>query len=171
MSLRLSHLLVCSLLVIGCRKKTPEVTPEVVAPVVSPTSQKVPDEVVNLARNFTRVFFDFDSSNLSESSKSALNDNVKIMQARPDIKLEIQGHADERGTTDYNIALGQRRADSVYRYMKAQGIADSRLKVVSYGEERPLRSGGSETAWSQNRRCEFIITWSESTDSRGTADK
>ena len=171
MSLRLSHLLVCSLLVIGCRKKTPEVPPEVVAPVVSPTSQKVPDEVVNLARNFTRVFFDFDSSNLSESSKSALNDNVKIMQARPDIKLEIQGHADERGTTDYNIALGQRRADSVYRYMKAQGIADSRLKVVSYGEERPLRSGGSETAWSQNRRCEFIITWSESTDIRGTADK
>jgi peptidoglycan-associated lipoprotein len=152
--------LVLALSVFGC-KKTPPVTETPVITPVTDGTQKVPDHIVELAQNFTRVYFDLDSSDLSAAAKSALDANVAIMTQRPDIKLEIQGHADERGTTDYNIALGQRRAQSVQSYMKSNGIAQSRLKVVSYGEERPLRTGSYESAWSQNRRCEFVITWSD----------
>ena len=164
--------LVLGLSIFGCKKPLVTETP-VIAPVIAPVVDTVPNDIVELARNFTRVYYDIDSATLSSSAKSALDSNVRIMSARPDIKLEIQGHADERGTTDYNLSLGQRRADSVYRYMKSSGIAQSRVKVVSYGEEKPLRSGGAESAWSQNRRCEFVITWSDNTNSSisGTASK
>ena len=91
----------------------------------------------------------------------AITDNVKIMQAHNDVKLQIQGHADERGTTDYNLALGQRRADAIKNHMINQGVAPSRLAVVSYGEEKPLDPGSNERAWAQNRRAEFIITWGD----------
>ena len=114
-----------------------------------------------MKENFERVFFDFDSSDLVDSSKAALTDNVKIMQAHNDVKLQIQGHADERGTTDYNLALGQRRADAIKNHMINQGVAPSRLAVVSYGEEKPLDPGSNERAWAQNRRAEFIITWGD----------
>jgi peptidoglycan-associated lipoprotein len=150
----------------GCKKKPPEeiVDTTTVSNSVAAEPEKIPDEVVNLARNFARVYFDFDSSTLSADGKAALDENVRIMQARPDLKLEVQGHADERGTTDYNLSLGEQRAQSVYRYMQSSGIGQTRLKVVSYGEERPLASGNSESAWSKNRRCEFIITWSNNND-------
>ncbi|MFT5679991.1 MAG: peptidoglycan-associated lipoprotein [Myxococcota bacterium] len=148
---------------VGCKKTPPVTETPVITQTAEPTvaSQTVPQDIVDLAQNFTRVYFDVDGSTLSDSAKSALNENITIMTRRPDIKLEIQGHADERGTTDYNLALGQRRAQSVYSFMKSSGIAQSRLKVVSYGEERPLRSASAESAWSQNRRCEFVITWSD----------
>ena len=155
--------LVLMLVTVGC-KKQPVVTETAVLtpttePVVAP--QTLPQDIVDLAQNFTRVYFDLDNATLSDAAKSALNENITIMTRRPDIKLEIQGHADERGTTDYNLALGQRRAQSVHSFMKSSGIAQSRLKVVSYGEERPLRDASAESAWSQNRRCEFVITWSD----------
>lgn len=164
--------LALALAVVGCKKNPPVTETPVITPTTTPAPvQTVPQEIVDLASNFTRVYFDLDSATLSPSAKSALDANVRIMSHRPDIKLEIQGHADQRGTTDYNLALGQRRADSVYKYMQSSGIAQSRLKVVSYGEERPLRSGAHESAWSQNRRCEFVITWSDSSDISGTASK
>lgn len=158
---------------VGCKKTPPEqpATTTTAAVVAEPEPEKIPDEVVDLARNFARVYFDLDSANLSADAKAALDENVKIMQARPDLKLEVQGHADERGTTDYNLSLGQKRAQSVYNYMKATGVSQSRLKVVSYGEERPLAGGSSESAWSKNRRCEFVITWSNSNDIQGTANQ
>lgn len=143
---------------IGCKKKPPETetTTVVTAP---PPPPQAPPEVQEMMKNFERVFFDFDSSSLDDQSKSALKDNATIMSEHTDIKLEIQGHADERGTTDYNLALGQRRANAVLNFMSSNGVASSRLKVVSYGEERPLTEGHSETAWAQNRRAEFIITY------------
>ena len=76
-----------------------------------------------------------------------------------DIKVEIQGHADERGTTDYNLALGQKRSDSVKSYLVSAGVAPSRLSSISYGEEQPLDMAHTEIAWSKNRRAEFRITW------------
>ena len=161
------------LTVVGCKKKPPEdivdTTDIVQTGDVEP--EKIPDEVVDLARNFARVYFDLDSSTLSADAKQALDENVRIMQARPDLKLEVQGHADERGTTDYNLSLGQKRAQSVYTYMKTTGVGDSRIKVVSYGEERPLAGGSTESAWSKNRRCEFVITWSRTSDVQGTANE
>lgn len=153
----------------GCKKPAPPETPIVAPPPPpAPAPAVVPEPVVQMARNFQRVYFDLDSATLASDSKAALDENVALMQANPNIKVELQGHADERGTTDYNLALGQRRADAVRRYLGAKGIAGSRFSVVSFGEERPLQSGSFENAWSQNRRAEFRITWGEGAAVRGT---
>ncbi len=166
-------LLAAGLVLVGCKKKPPEQAP-VLEPAPAPAPQKqveVPKQVSDMVSNFSRVYFEFDSAALSDASRSALDANASIMAKHPDIKVEIQGHADERGTTDYNLALGQRRANAVYRYLTSKGVAASRLKVVSYGEERPLVPGHSERAWSQNRRAEFVITWGDTSTVKGTADK
>ena len=100
--------------------------------------------------------------------RAYLPENAEIMQKHPDIRIEIQGHADERGTTEYNIALGQRRAKAVSDYFVAQGIAPSRLKIVSYGEEKPLTAEQNEMAYSKNRRCEFVIIWGGEAEVKGS---
>ena len=158
-----SLFLAASLGATGCKKPAPPEAPIVAppAPAPAPVAAPVPEPVVEMVKNFQRVYFDFDSAALSDDSKSALVENAAIMQANADIRIELQGHADERGTTDYNLALGQRRADAVRRHLTAQGIAGSRITVVSYGEEKPLDSGSSEGAWTRNRRAEFRITWGE----------
>ena len=166
----LATLVATSLIVVACKKKpVPEpapVAPPAPAPVAAPAA--APAQVVEMVKNFQRVFFDLDASELDASSKAALDANIRIMTEHPDIKVELQGHADERGTTDYNLALGQRRAQAVRRYMTTNGVATPRLKVVSYGEERPLRPGSNESAWSKNRRAEFVITWGDSEAVEGT---
>ncbi|RME24254.1 MAG: peptidoglycan-associated lipoprotein Pal [Deltaproteobacteria bacterium] len=155
---------------IGCKKKPAETAPAAVAPVTEAPApvEEAPAEVQEMALNFSRVYFEFDQATLNAASKAALDSNAEIMKKKTDIKVEIQGHADERGTTDYNLALGTRRAQAVRDYLVAQGIAPSRLTVVSYGEERPLVQGHSETAWSQNRRAEFRITWGDAGNVQGT---
>jgi peptidoglycan-associated lipoprotein len=120
----------------------------------------VPEPVRQIIRNFERVGFAFDSATLDAQSQQALRDNAAILADNPEVKVEIQGHADERGTTDYNLALGQKRAAAVRSHLLALGVATSRLSTVSYGEERPLLDEPTETAWSRNRRAEFRITWS-----------
>jgi len=122
---------------------------------------EMPEDVRQMMANFARVYFDLDSDKLSGDAVEALQENAAIMQRSNDIKVEIQGHADERGTTDYNLSLGQRRAKAVSGYMAQMGVADSRLGTVSFGEERPLVNASSEGAWSKNRRAEFRITWGQ----------
>jgi peptidoglycan-associated lipoprotein len=148
---------------VGCKKPPPPETPVAPPPPPAPPPEpaRVPEPVVQMVKNFQRVYFEFDSATLTADSKEALTENVAIMQKSTDIKIELQGHADERGTTDYNLALGQRRAEAVKRYMTAQGIGGSRLTVISYGEERPLDGRSSESAWTKNRRAEFRITWGD----------
>ena len=107
--------------------------------------------------NFQKVYFDLNSSDLNDESRAALDENISIMLKESNLSIEIQGHADERGTTEYNIALGQRRADSVKQYLLTQGVPLSAVETVSYGEERPVVSGSSEEAWSQNRRAVITI--------------
>ena len=156
---------------VGCKKKpteTASMVPVTEAPVSEAKAVEAPPHVAQMSANFQRVYFDFDKSALDDDSKSALSDNVKIMQEHPDVRIEIQGHADERGTTDYNLALGQRRAEAVTSYMKSQGVAASRIKVVSFGEEKPIDGSSNERAWSKNRRCEFQISYSPSGDVQGT---
>lgn len=155
---------------IACKKKPTATEPVAYTPPPPTKAQEVPREVTEMRKNFERVFFDFDSAELTSTTKTVLDSNVALMSAKTDIKVEIQGHADERGTTDYNLALGQRRGQAVYNYMTARGVAPSRLKVVSYGEERPLARGSSETAWAQNRRSEFRITWGEDAGVSGTTN-
>lgn len=114
--------------------------------------------VQQLLENFQRVHFALDSSSLTDDAKAALTANAAILGDHPDLRVEVQGHADERGTVDYNLALGQRRAKRVTDWLTSQGVPTGRLRTVSYGEELPLVSGRDERAWSKNRRAEFRIT-------------
>ncbi|MEQ1568356.1 MAG: OmpA family protein [Myxococcota bacterium] len=110
-----------------------------------------------LLENFARVHFATDTSTLDTVGKAALDENARILASHTDLRVEVQGHADERGTVDYNLALGQRRADAVVDFLVSRGVAPSRLPIVSYGEERPAVAGAGETAWAENRRAEFRV--------------
>ena len=154
---------VASLSLVACKKQPPEVAAETTA--ATTTAEAGPstkEEAVETMRaNFQRVQFDTDSAELSAESKRALNANASIMQRYPDIRIEIEGHADERGTTDYNIALGEKRARTVSKYLVEKGISPRRITVVSYGEERPLDRKPTEMAYTANRRAEFRITFGD----------
>ena len=144
-------------LLLGCPKPPPPEPPPPPPPVVEEVKPEEKAAVQEMVQNFSKVHFEFDSSELASDSLDALKANAGIMQKFTGIRVEIQGHADERGTTEYNLALGQKRATAVRDYLVNMGVADSRLKIVSYGEERPAVSGHSETAWSENRRAEFRV--------------
>ena len=101
------------------------------------------------------VYFDYDQSNLTAKSIQALKGVSDLMKRNQKITISIEGHADERGTREYNLALGQRRAESVASYLNANGVSRNRLITKSYGEERPLSLGSNDTAWSKNRRVEI----------------
>ena len=101
------------------------------------------------------VYFEYDQFNLTSKSIQALKGVSELMKKNSKITISIEGHADERGTREYNLALGQRRAESVTNYLIANGINRNRLITKSYGEERPLSLGSNDTAWSKNRRVEI----------------
>ena len=101
------------------------------------------------------VYFEYDRFNLTSKSIQALKGVSELMKKNSKITISIEGHADERGTREYNLALGQRRAESVANYLVANGINRNRLITKSYGEERPLSLGSNDTAWSKNRRVEI----------------
>ncbi len=101
------------------------------------------------------VYFEYDKSNLTAKSIQALKGVIELMKRNLKISISIEGHADERGTREYNLALGQRRAESVANYLISNGINRDRLITKSYGEERPLSLGSNNTAWSKNRRVEI----------------
>lgn len=111
----------------------------------------------------TVVYFDLDSDQLSSETQDRLRTKAAIMRANPSIEMRVEGHADERGSTEYNIALGQRRAESVRAFLAGYGITDNRLSTISYGKERPAMEGSNETAWARNRRAEFVLTSGEIT--------
>ena len=100
-----------------------------------------------------RVFFDTDSSNVREDGRQTLNRQAEWLKKYGNYQITIEGHCDERGTREYNLALGERRANAARQYLIAQGIPASRLKTVSYGKERPDPVGSDEAAWSRNRRA------------------
>jgi peptidoglycan-associated lipoprotein len=104
-----------------------------------------------------RVFFDFDKYNLKSPARQTVERLAAWMQNYPAVTLTIEGHADERGTREYNLALGERRANSVRDYLISLGINPNRLSTVSYGEEQPAVLGSNEEAWAQNRRAVFAV--------------
>ncbi len=104
------------------------------------------------------VHFDYDQSTLRPDAQAALDAKIPILQANSDVMIRIDGNTDERGSDEYNLALGERRAAAAKQYLVQHGIADNRIETVSYGEERPVAQGSDESAWSQNRRDEFEIT-------------
>lgn len=105
-----------------------------------------------------RVYFDYDESRIRPEAETLLQEKAQILRASPQVRITIEGHADERGSTEYNLALGNRRAEAVREFLTDFGISDNRFVTTSFGEGRPLRTGSNEEAWAANRRAEFVIT-------------
>ena len=124
----------------------------------SPGAPGRPAGAVPAASPLKDVFFDFDMSNIRDDQKAALNDNVAWVKANSRVKMTVEGHCDERGTAEYNLGLGERRAKAVKDYLVAAGIAADRIATISYGKERPFVLGHDESAWKWNRRGHFAIT-------------
>jgi peptidoglycan-associated lipoprotein len=104
------------------------------------------------------INFEYDQAAVRTTDQATLDKKAAILAANPNVRLQISGHADERGSDEYNLALGNRRAGAAKRYLENKGIDAARLDVVSYGEERPLNAGHDEAAYAQNRRDEFQVT-------------
>jgi peptidoglycan-associated lipoprotein len=107
---------------------------------------------------FRPAFFSLDSSELDDAGRAIVTGNAEIMKKYPTWVVTVEGHCDERGTAEYNLALGERRAVAVKTYLVALGVPPDRVRTVSYGKEFPFDPGHSETAWSKNRRAHFVIT-------------
>lgn len=130
---------------------TAAIREEAVTEPVVQTAQKTEAVVADL----TRVYFDFDQYALTTEARDTLNLNATILKANPALKVKIEGHCDERGSNQYNIALGERRAQATQNYLVSLGVDGNRLSTVSFGEEMPLEPGHDEAAWAKNRRAEF----------------
>jgi peptidoglycan-associated lipoprotein len=103
------------------------------------------------------IYFDFDKYNIRPDARQTLKRNYEVLEGEPGAEVFIEGHCDERGTVEYNLALGQRRANAARDYLISLGMGASQLSTVSYGEERPLDPRQTEEAWAKNRRCHFVI--------------
>ncbi len=119
-----------------------------------PTPGSQEDLVVNVG---DRIFFDYDKSDLSPEARATVEALAVWMSSYPATTIGIEGHCDERGTREYNLALGERRASSVHDYLVALGVAPNRLSTISYGKERPGVLGSNEESWAQNRRAVFVV--------------
>ena len=113
---------------------------------------------INKNSPFQPVFFALDSSDVDSLAQQALNANAEILKKYPTWVVTVEGHADERGTAEYNLALGERRALSARTYLVSLGIPGDRLRTVSYGKEFPFDPGHDEAAWAKNRRAQFVLT-------------
>ena len=154
-----------TMLAVGaCAKKAPEQLPP--APEgtgtdtdagtgtgVVPGSQE--DFVASVASD--RIFFDFDQYNVDAQDQATLQSQSQWLARNPAVRVTLEGHADERGTRDYNIALGERRANAAKIYLASLGVDPSRINVISYGKERPAALGSNEEAWAQNRRAVTVV--------------
>lgn len=103
------------------------------------------------------IYFDFDRYDLRPDARKTLEENAEVLKANPTWKILIEGHCDERGSNEYNLVLGEKRARAAMEYLIRLGIDPNRLSIVSYGEERPADPGHNEEAWAKNRRCEFVV--------------
>ncbi|MFN7174613.1 MAG: peptidoglycan-associated lipoprotein Pal [Thermaurantiacus tibetensis] len=172
MSRRLALALVAATVALaGCARKRedlPPPPPPATAPVV-PAEPVPPPPAVGttavpgsmadfLARaGSDRVFFGFDRYDLDADARATLDRQAAWLRQYPAVRVTIEGHADERGTREYNLALGERRANAVRTYLAANGVAASRMTVISYGKERPAVDGSNEEAWAQNRRAVTVL--------------
>lgn len=103
------------------------------------------------------VFFELDKSDLTREGRDRLSSNARLLKATSGAKIVVEGHCDERGTSEYNLGLGERRARAVRNYLVSLGVPDSRIETVSYGEEKPFAAGHDESAWKENRRAHFVL--------------
>lgn len=132
-------------------------------PVVAPPQSEVSAEETSPLTEesspimeLSTVYFDFDSFSLTAATREALRQAAQELASQPEVRVQIEGHCDERGSNEYNLALGEKRARAVEEYLISQGVAASQLSTISYGEERPAVMGSDEESWAQNRRAVFI---------------
>ena len=179
-------LIVFSIAIGACGKKTPPVARPIPPPPgadpASGTSRPSPPEPISESRSippeplaedplkvsdidkinqnspFQPVFFAYDMADIDSAGQAALNANAALLKKYPEWVITIEGHADERGTAEYNLALGERRAVAARAYLISLGIPADRLKTVSYGKEFPFDPGHDEAAWAKNRRAQFVLT-------------
>jgi peptidoglycan-associated lipoprotein len=160
-----------ALLSAGCGHQSKPEMPEPVtqesSPVASPSpaanvpEEKIPENVLTDAQRDIleeRISFDFDRFDLSPAAREKLSAKAEILRSRSNLSLRVEGHADERGSDEYNLALSNRRAAAAMRFLVSQGITQDRFETVGFGEERPLDSGENEAAWAKNRRDEFRVS-------------
>lgn len=151
----------------GCQKKPPEDLPPPPADTTSPTSstsqtQQGPQpgsqaHFVDAVNGQNVIYFDTDRFNIDSSDAAALQSQAQYLMRYPSITVTLEGHADERGTREYNLALGERRANATKNYLVGIGIDAGRIRTVSYGKERPVALASNEAAWAQNRRAVTIV--------------
>jgi peptidoglycan-associated lipoprotein len=170
---RAMMVLVSSSLVLGaCKKKTvapaptPAPAPAETAP-TRPTPAPAPRDTMaeynekvaaTRMRLLETIYFEYDADELRDDARASLDAKIAVMNANPGLRIKVNGHCDERGSDEYNIALGRRRAEAAKRYLTDRGIDASRIETSSFGRERPAVQGTGEEAWSKNRRDEFEIT-------------
>jgi peptidoglycan-associated lipoprotein len=165
------------LLAAGCSRRRPPVVPPTTASPEVVNEERAPGdsparaaamrdslERVRIARETARarleapIYFDFDRSDIMSAARVTLDAKLDILRASPSVRMQISGHADERGSDEYNLALGQRRAAAAKRYLVQYGVAEHRLEIISFGEERPVCTVSDESCWTRNRRGDFEIT-------------
>jgi peptidoglycan-associated lipoprotein len=159
----------------ACKKAAPKTVPESPTPAPAVSTQAPPPRAETAAprtddvlsqdldslnrRGYLKdAFFDYDQATLRDDARMAIAAGANWLKSYPSVEILIEGHCDERGTTEYNLALGQRRADAVREYIGSLGLEGSRVKTVSYGKERPFCTDSTESCWQQNRRAHMLIT-------------
>ncbi len=164
----------------ACRKQQPPAPTPGAAPVMAPATPEQPPaeapeltawetpidsgeseltiDIINTGGFLKSVFFDYDQDEIRADQRPTLQANAAWLRDNAGVRVQIAGHCDERGTREYNLALGDRRANAVRDYLVSLGIPAARVATISYGEERPASPGANERVWSQNRRGEFVAT-------------
>lgn len=159
-------LITSSLIVAGCAKKAPEELPPApvgTAPVTTAPPDPGPGYAPGSQSDFLantmsdRILFDTDRFNVDSQDQVILQSQAQWLAQNPQSRITIEGHADERGTRDYNLALGERRANAAKNYLASLGVSPSRMTTVSYGKERPEALGANQSAWAQNRRAVSVV--------------
>jgi peptidoglycan-associated lipoprotein len=135
-----------------------EAVPVPAEPIASDSLSSTDIDTLNKNSPFQPVFFAYDQDDIDAAGQQALNNNAELMKKYPTWIVTIEGHADERGTAEYNLALGERRALAARNYLVSLGIPADRLRTVSYGKEFPFEPGHDEGSWSKNRRAHFVVT-------------
>ena len=176
-----SLVLACSLLgavlllAAGCKKKAPTTTPEAAPPPPAPAEAVPPpsappppareegvmsEDISTLnAKGYLKdAFFDFDKADLREDARTSLSADADWLKQYSSIQVLVEGHCDERGTEEYNLSLGEKRASAVKSYLASLGVSGSRIRTVSYGKDRPFCTDHNESCWQENRRGHFVIT-------------
>ena len=135
-----------------------EPVPVPAEPITSDTLSATDIDTLNKNSPFQPIFYGYDQDAIEEAGQQALNANAELMKKYPTWIVTIEGHSDERGTAEYNLALGERRALAARNYLVSLGIPADRLRTVSYGKEFPFEPGHDEGSWSKNRRAHFVVT-------------